>query len=168
MMFTTRILISLLFFPLGLFAQKSIDAALKKYNKGDIPYISIDSLQKRLSKNQIVLLDAREKQETSVSTLPNAFHIGFEDFEMSKLEELSIDKQASIVVYCSIGVRSEAIARKIKAAGYAEVYNLYGGIFEWINQENTVVNARQQPTDSVHAFSKFWAKFLTRGTKVYE
>lgn len=149
-------------------AQKSIDAALKKYNKGDIPYITVDGLKSRLSKSSLVLLDTREQNETLVSKLPNAIPVGFEDFNISNFKALNIDKDACIVVYCSIGVRSEIIARQIKASGYKEVYNLYGGIFEWVNQENAVVNVHQQPTDSIHAFSKFWSKFLTRGIKVYD
>jgi len=33
-------------------------------------------------------------------------------------------------VYCSLGIRSEVIAKKLKKAGYTNVFNLYGGIFE--------------------------------------
>ena len=39
-----------------------------------------------------------------------------------------------IIVYCSIGVRSEDIGEKLKELGYTKILNLYGGIFDWKNK----------------------------------
>jgi len=71
-------------------------------------------------------------------------------------------------VYCSLGIRSEDIAEKLKKAGYNNVLNLYGGIFEWKNKDFTVYNSEGTQTEKIHTFSKEWSKWLTKGIKVYE
>jgi predicted sulfurtransferase len=66
-----------------------------------------------------------------------------------------------------VGYRSEKIAKRCQAAGFKQVYNLYGGIFEWVNQGNTVVNA-DGPTEQVHTYDKKWSVWLDRGIRVFD
>jgi len=157
---------ALIFFLLTttLFSQKSIDGALKQFNKNSIPYISIAELREVDSP---ILLDAREKEEFDVSHLKSAYWAGYEDFKLERIQRLIPDTTATVVVYCSIGVRSEDIGEKLKKAGYANVKNLYGGIFGWKSKGNKVYDNLDQPTEKVHAFSKQWGKLLTNAHKVY-
>ena len=46
--------------------------------------------------------------------------------------------------------------------------NLYGGIFEWINNDFKIYNSEEKETDSVHTFRKTLGKWLVKGTKVYD
>ena len=55
---------------------------------------------------------------------------------------------------------------KIKEYGYPNVFNLYGGIFEWKNHNLEIVN-NNKITDSIHIFSKKWSKWVQNGIKVY-
>jgi len=71
-------------------------------------------------------------------------------------------------VYCSLGVRSEDIAEQLRDSGYTNVYNLYGGIFEWKNKNFNIYNTNNELTENIHAFSKQWSKWLTKGEKTYE
>jgi predicted sulfurtransferase len=71
-------------------------------------------------------------------------------------------------VYCSIGKRSESITQKLSKAGYGNVSNLYGGIFEWVNQGNGVVDVNNKQTNKIHAYGKFWGQWLHKGEKVYK
>lgn len=50
--------------------------------------------------------------------------------------------------------------------GFKNVSNLYGGIFEWVNQAHEIVNDSGK-TDSVHAYNRFWGMWLQKGKKVY-
>ncbi|HAF78076.1 MAG TPA: rhodanese-like domain-containing protein, partial [Maribacter sp.] len=84
-----------------------------------------------------------------------------------KVLESLPDKTQPIIVYCSIGVRSEDIGEKLKELGYTKILNLYGGIFDWKNKGGQVFNSKEIPTDSVHAFSRHWGKLLQEGIKVY-
>lgn len=113
-----------------------------------------------------LFLDAREKKEYAVSHIANARWVGAKDFSLPVVA--NIPKDQPIIVYCSVGKRSEDVTLTMKKAGYSKVFNLYGGIFEWVNQGNPVVNSQQQPTDSVHAYSRFWGKWLDKGVKCYD
>ncbi len=136
---------------------------LKTLLSHNVNEISVDELAKL---KNVVLLDAREEAEYKVSHLPNARYIGYDNFNIDSLN--NFDKHATIVVYCSMGYRSEKIAEKLKSAGFTNVSNLYGGIFEWVNQGNKVVDKHEKKTMDVHAYNKTWGIWLNKGNKVYE
>jgi rhodanese-related sulfurtransferase len=111
-----------------------------------------------------VFLDARELEEYQVSHIPGALWVGYEDFRMDRLKGIS--KESTIVVYCSVGYRSERITKRLTKEGYRAAYNLYGGIFEWVNRDYPIRN-EQGSTPKVHAYDRFWGIWLTSGEKVY-
>ncbi|MGC1204706.1 MAG: rhodanese-like domain-containing protein [Flavobacteriaceae bacterium] len=148
------------------FSQKSMSKLLKQYNKESIPYISVEVLKNE--KSEVILLDSREEKEYHVSHIKDAIRVGYDFFNLDTVQQKLPNKDSKIVVYCSIGVRSEDIAEKLKKAGYNNVYNLYGGIFEWKSNDNKVYNSGEKETDSIHTFSKEWSKWLRKGTKVYD
>lgn len=147
-------------------AQDSLSELLKKHNSESIPYISVQELA--MPKTEVILLDARETEEYNVSHLEDAIHIGYDDFDINSVTKQIIDKSAVIVVYCSLGVRSEDIGEQLKKAGYTNIFNLYGGIFEWKNKGYSVYNSEEKLTEDVHAFSKTWSKWLLKGNKIYD
>jgi rhodanese-related sulfurtransferase len=147
-------------------AQKKLDKLLNKWNKKNVPYISVETLA--LPKTNAILLDAREKKEFEVSHLENAICVGYDKFKLKEtLAKLPEDKNVKIVVYCSLGIRSETVANKLIEAGYTNVFNLYGGIFEWKNANFQVVDTLGKETEKVHTFNKDWSKWLKKGQKVY-
>jgi rhodanese-related sulfurtransferase len=141
----------------------SYNAMLKTLLKHSVPEMSVDSLA--ACQSQVVLLDAREPNEYAVSHLANALPVGYNGFTMDAVKQ--IDKNAPVVVYCSVGYRSEKVAEKLIAAGFTNVRNLYGGIFEWKNQQQPVVDTEGQATNKVHAYSKMWGIWLKHAQKVY-
>jgi rhodanese-related sulfurtransferase len=158
------IILSLVAIPLN--AQNTLSKLLEQENKATVPYISVNALQ-HITKN-VTLLDAREAKEYNVSHLKNAIHVGYDFFNLDAIQNQLPKKNAQIVVYCSLGIRSEDIAEHLKKAGYTNVFNLYGGIFEWKNNNLDLVNTNDKKTDSVHVFSKAWSKWLEKGTKIYD
>ncbi|MUH34879.1 rhodanese-like domain-containing protein [Zobellia amurskyensis] len=147
------------------FSQNKIDKTLKKLNKESVEYIHVDALK---SDTNPILLDAREKAEFDVSHLKNAIWVGYDTFQLDSVVQKLQNKNSEIIVYCSIGVRSENIGEKLEKAGYTNVKNLYGGIFEWKNEGNPVYDPSGNETEQVHAFNKHWGKLLTSGEKVYD
>ncbi len=148
------------------FAQKKqskIDEALKIHLKGSVKTIKVHDLARNYS--DYVVLDAREKKEYEVSHLKNAQLIGFNTPDFSVVEKLP--KNTPIVVYCSIGVRSEKIGEQLLKMGYTNVQNLYGSIFEWINSGREVYDKNNVPTAKIHAFDTIWGQCLKKGNKVY-
>jgi rhodanese-related sulfurtransferase len=142
---------------------KSFDILLKKMIKKTVPIIMIPELAKKSEK--VILLDARELKEFQVSHLKNAIHIGYKEFDESSLAK--IDKNEEIIVYCSIGVRSEKIGERLQSMGFKNVKNLYGSIFEWVNQGHQVYDMNNHITTKVHAYDKKWGVWLKKGEKVY-
>jgi rhodanese-related sulfurtransferase len=148
------------------FGQKKLDKLLNKFNKNNVPYISVETLS--LPKTDAILLDAREQKEFDTSHLKNAICVGYDKFNLKKtLSKLPENKDTKIVVYCSLGIRSEVVADKLINAGYTNVYNLYGGIFEWKNNNFQVIDTLGNPTQKVHTFNKEWSKWLKKGKKIY-
>ena len=161
-------LLSLLFLllSLSLFSQETIKEVLKKYNNGSIPYYG--AYRASVVKPEVsYFLDARELKEYKVSHIKNAIHVGYDNFDLEATKKKLMNKDAIIIVYCTLGVRSEDIAEKLKAAGYNKVFNLFGGIVEWKNEGHPVYNSKGKETEKVHVVSKQWGKWLKAGKKVY-
>ena len=153
-------------FSLPVMAQttsKTYKALLETLYSKSVPLVSCEELKKMPN---VVLLDTRERSEFDVSHLPNARWVGYDDFDLSRVRD--IPKNANIVTYCSVGYRSEKVGDKLLAAGYKSVHNLYGSLFEWVNQGNPVVDKSGKPTPRVHAYSRAWGIWLRKGEKVYE
>ncbi|OEK07873.1 rhodanese [Flavivirga aquatica] len=146
-------------------AQETLDDLLNKYNNNKIPYITAQELA--TPKIKAILLDAREANEYKVSHLKDAVFVGYDHFKVKNIKKQIQKKDTLIVVYCSLGIRSETISHKLKKAGYTNVKNLYGGIFEWKNNGFSVYNEKEKATDSIHTFSYEWSKWLKAGKKVY-
>lgn len=149
-------------------AQKSLDQLLDTYNTRSVPYISVEGLRALQMNENVVILDVRESSEFEVSTIEGAQCVGYNDFSIEKISAKIKDKNKPVIVYCSLGIRSEKIGEKLQKAGYTNVQNLYGGIFEWKNKGYPTLNSVNKETDSVHTFSKAWSNWLVKGIPVYE
>src|SRR5262245_37918812 len=79
-----------------------------------------------------VLLDVRPAKEYAVSHLPEARQVDPNASAAVVVEGLPPDQP--IVVYCSAGYRSSALAQRLHAAGRTDVVNLEGSIFKWANE----------------------------------
>jgi len=144
------------------FAQSlPFKALLNTTYEKDFPLVYPE--QKELLR-EAVILDTREQEEFSVSHLESARWVGYETFSMESVSD--IPKDETIVVYCSIGGRSQEIGKKLRAAGFRDVYNLYGGIFHWVNEDNPVFIDSLQ-TERIHTYNKMWGMWLKKGEKVY-
>jgi len=135
---------------------------LKSLLSHTVPEIPVADVLKDSA--EMVFLDAREPAEYAVSHLKNAIFVGYDNFDLRATD--GIPKDQRLVVYCSVGYRSEKITEKLKTAGFTNVSNLYGGIFEWVNQEQAVYDAKGR-TNRVHAYSRVWGIWLKKGKKVY-
>lgn len=123
------------------------------------------TVEKAAADSTAIFLDAREKREFEVSHLPGAIWVGYDGFQLENVAQLARNQR--IIVYCSVGYRSEKVSEKLLAAGFSEVSNLVGGIFEWANEGEKVID-ETGPTERVHAFSRIWGIWLKRGKKVYK
>ncbi len=127
----------------------------------NVPEVSVP---KAAARQGALFLDARAAEEYAVSHIPGATWVGNREFNLSALD--SVPKDQPVIVYCSVGYRSEKISRKLIKAGFKDVSNLYGGIFEWVNQGHPVRDSLGE-TPRVHTFNRSWSKWLRRGERTY-
>ena len=137
--------------------QENFDKMIHRTVKPKVDYIHPDTL---ITVTDYLFLDAREPKEFEVSHLEGAKSIGYDKLDFSALEGTSQDQP--IVVYCSIGYRSNEVAAKLVEKGYSNVYNMYGGIFYWINHDKPLVD-RQGITEKVHGYNRLWSKWVKKG-----
>ncbi len=142
--------------------SKSYQLMLSTLLSHSVPEVAVGDVD---TNSDIVWLDAREKAEFQVSKIEGAQWVGYDDFSLDRVAGLPKDRK--IVVYCSVGYRSEKVSEQLIDAGFTDVQNLYGGIFEWKNQGNSVVDSTDAVTEEVHAFNRLWGIWLSNGEKVY-
>jgi rhodanese-related sulfurtransferase len=105
-----------------------------------------------------VLLDVRTQEEWSVSHLPGARRVE----PSASVESVApgISKETPIVTYCAVGYRSGELAERLRAAGFSNVRNLEGSIFQWANEHRPLVDG-DQTTSRVHPYNSFWGRLLS-------
>jgi rhodanese-related sulfurtransferase len=111
------------------------------------------------SKVQLRVLDIREASEYKLSHLRNALHASDSKQAIELLRNTK--KDIPVIVYCSVGYRSSAVAVDLQKAGYTNVRNLKGGIFTWANEGRPIFRAKLQ-VSQVHAYSRYWSALLDR------
>ena len=105
----------------------------------------------------VVLLDAREAEEYAVSHLPSAHHAP--SVEAAARIVRDSPAEALVVAYCSVGVRSSALAALLAERGFEGVQNLRGSLFAWANEGRPVYRGRARVAE-VHPFDRQWGTLL--------
>jgi len=107
---------------------------------GDTPInqVNSDELLDFIDINNAVLVDVRTNDEYNSGYIENSLNIDYLSNDFSENVE-KLDKNIPIVLYCRSGKRSTLSANKLSKLGFKEIYNLQGGILEWIELGNSVV-----------------------------
>ena len=108
---------------------------------------------------QPLLLDVRAPAEYAISHLKDARLAPDLAAALRVLKGRA--KDTPIVVYCSVGVRSSALAEKLAREGYHNVSDLEGSIFEWANLGYPLYRGAV-PATKVHPYDANWGRLLER------
>ncbi|MGJ8634693.1 MAG: rhodanese-like domain-containing protein [Luteolibacter sp.] len=148
----------LLFFSASLAFANPLLEKTDDMISGSVPLVSIETLAIEVKNGKApVLLDTREWEEYKVSHIPGAVWVGYKTFDIKRLGNL--ENGSGIIVYCSIGYRSEKIGERMQAAGFQNVRNLRGGVFAWANDKLPLENENGR-TKTVHGYNKAWSNYL--------
>ncbi|WP_165874062.1 molybdopterin-synthase adenylyltransferase MoeB [Rubrobacter taiwanensis] len=93
-----------------------------------VPEISVRELKEKLDRGEnVYVLDVREPHEYEIANL------GARLLPLGELPERlhELDQNAEIAVHCKTGGRSAKAVKLLKDAGFANVYNVKGGITAW-------------------------------------
>ena len=85
-----------------------------------------------------ILVDVRTIEEYESGHIHDAVNFDFYSESFQK-EILSLDKSASIILYCRTQNRSTKTANFLKENGYKEITVLEGGITSWVKNGNDLV-----------------------------
>ena len=83
-------------------------------------------------KQEYQLIDVREIAEWEEVRLPGTVNIPMSEFQ-ARMDEL--DEEATIVLVCRTGARSQMAGDFLAGSGYENVYNLLEGTMGWLRRE---------------------------------
>jgi|GEM_PF-1452613 len=159
-------LVLFLFFMTSSMAQTTIAQVqesayadkIEQYISRSVPLIDVDELYNRYS--DFTILDNRTEEEFKISHLKNAVWVKPETID-EKL--LKLPQHKPIAVYCTVGARSEDLGERLADMGFT-VYNVYGGIIEWVNREYPVYNENEGEIKTIHTYNVFFRKYVTNSS----
>ncbi len=160
--------ISSAFFGLFGVNWESVDEKIEREFPG-VEYVSTDELLGRYGGSDTglpIIIDVREVEEFQISHLQNAINLETGDSVSRLVENSGLNKDTPIIVYCSVGYRSAAVASELEQLGYTQVLNLRHSIFEWANKGYPMINTVGD-TDKVHPFNKAWSVLVDESLHAY-
>ncbi len=130
-----------------------------------VPIISVNKFKDLYAAEEnLIVLDTRSEFAFNTSHIPGAKRVGFQDFSTERV--WNIDRNARIVVYCTVGAESEKVGKFLELMGFTNVENLYGSIIEWVNENGLVVDINGKHTRKVIVKTKEKKLFLKKGRAI--
>ena len=126
----------------------------------EVPQMSTQELAQRMAAGDgaaPLLIDVRTREEYEVSHLPGAVWAETPSEIAAALRTAS--DQQTVVLYCSVGVRSSKAAAKLVRSGRANIFNLQGPIFWWANEGRPLI-ANDHAVNVVHPYNEHWGVLL--------
>ena len=100
--------------------------------KAEIAEVSAAQVQEDLKAGKaIYIVDVREREEVMDGYIPDAEMIPRGFLELNIEEDVTMDRDAEIVLYCAGGNRSALAARDLTFMGYTNVKSMIGGFKGW-------------------------------------
>ena len=100
--------------------------------------IDVEEGKQFLDGNRLTWIDVREPAEWQAGHIPGATLVPLNHLLLSPRKYLQGD---SIVFYCAQGVRSAVACEVAAAIGLGQIYNLEGGIQDWVARGFPVVTS---------------------------
>lgn len=113
------------------------------------PEISAAHAVALAQQGELLPIDVREPAERAVSTLPGA--VTAKEY----LADPGRFAGKKAVAYCTIGYRSGVWAAQEAKKGLP-VANMAGGLLGWLHAGGTLVDAKEEPTRTVHVYGRTW------------
>ena len=128
-----------------------------------VEFVSTESLLAEAQLNvEPTIIDVRLPEEYYVSHIPKAHNLQ----SAGAVAAAFPDYAEPIVVYCSVGCRSAAVAEELASLGYTNVKNLRHSIFEWAERGYGLENAAGS-TSKVHPYNRAWGTLVPKELHAY-
>jgi rhodanese-related sulfurtransferase len=100
------------------------------------------TLKSWLERGEAILVDVREPAEHAGERIPAARLVPLSTFTPT---QVPVEPGKKLVLHCVMGQRSTQAGNTLLAAGFAEVYNLQGGIQAWKDADYAVERSSHAP-----------------------
>lgn len=100
----------------------------------------------------LIVIDVRDQSEYTVNHICDAILIPLSEIE-SRITELEPYNDTEIIVYCLSGGRSSSASQILVNNGFTKIYNMRGGISEWISADYEICPTNNGESPSTIAFS---------------
>ncbi len=100
---------------------------LRKYKE-----LTPQEVTQLMNQQDALVLDIRETHEYNGGHILDSVHIPQSAVE-KRLGEIEAYRERPVIVNCKTGTRATGVCGKLVKNGFAEVYNLKGGMAEWEN-----------------------------------
>jgi len=130
---SNRLFVSTILLLIGFILQGcNGDAQVSSDQEIEIREVNVDEARRLLSENaEIQLVDVRTDGEVSQGYISGARHIDFMNWDEFTAGVDKLDKTKPVMVYCKVGGRSHKAAVYLSENGFAEIYDMRGGIMAW-------------------------------------
>lgn len=95
---------------------------------------------KLLTEEEVLVIDTRNQYEIALGTFTGSINPNtdqFSDFPAFVKKHLDSDKHKKIAMFCTGGIRCEKASAYLMKEGFKEVYQLHGGILNYLNDNNS-------------------------------
>lgn len=155
---------------IGAGAMFMLTSDLSKIHKdieGD--YAKVDHIEPeaftKLPPKNVVIFDVREPEEFAVSHLPGAIQVdpGLSEAKFQELYGAMLEDKIA-VFYCSVGRRSSYLAERVSGTVEAQTsrapVNIAGGLFQWRNEDRSLIGPDGESTDAIHPYNAYWGRLV--------
>ncbi len=111
--------------PIGL----KLTSLEKKKHK----YIEPKNWNKLIKNNDVIVIDVRKSMEFKLGTFKYAIDPGVKNFRQFPSFFKKLNKNKKIAMFCTGGIRCEKAANFLQKKGFDKVYQLKGGIINYLN-----------------------------------
>ncbi len=97
--------------------------------KSTVHVISAEEAKKMMDEEDVIIVDVRTKEEFLEAHIEGAILLTLDTIP-DKAQDIIPDKNATYLIYCRSGARSNQGANKLVSMGYENIYD-FGGIIDW-------------------------------------
>ena len=139
-MLTLFVIVFIGFVLTNMWAYRGVNSALGTETQkieNIAPVNAYELIQKHQTDENFVILDVRTPAEFAQGYIENAINVDF--YSKTFLDELQkLDKEKTYLLYCRSGNRSGKTLKLMEELQFKTVYNMTGGIRQWIAEEQPI------------------------------
>jgi UPF0176 protein len=103
---------------------------------GNKQHLTPDQWHQMLESDDVVVIDTRNDYEVEIGTFRNAIDLKMKEFSefSEKMKNFKSEKEKPHLIFCTGGIRCEKAIFAMEELGYKNVYQLEGGILNYMEQ----------------------------------